>query len=144
MLAYFSGLGPWAWVIAGVALMGLELLVPGGFLIWLGLAALATGLVVAVTDLPWQAALLLFVALAPAFVLAGRRLLRDRPDGTARDVPHLNHRARALVGRVFTLEAPIANGEGRVRVDDSSWRVLGLDLPGGPVCGSCAWRARRS
>lgn len=129
MLAYLSGLGAWAWVIAGAVLMGLELAVPGGFLLWLGLAALGTGLVVGLVGLPWQAAVLLFAVLAPALVIAGRRLMRAGPDGTARDLPHLNRRGQALVGQVFTLEAPIANGEGRVRLGDSSWRVVGPDLP---------------
>jgi inner membrane protein len=43
----------------------------------------------------------------------------------------LNQRGEALIGRRFTLEAPLAGGEGRIRVDDSSWRVTGPDLPRG-------------
>ena len=41
MSSCFSSLGPWAWIVLGLALMGLELLAPGVFLLWLGLAALA-------------------------------------------------------------------------------------------------------
>ena len=33
MWSYLTGLGPWAWVIVGVVLMGLELVIPGGFLV---------------------------------------------------------------------------------------------------------------
>ncbi len=131
MWSYFTGLGPWAWVIVGLVLIGLELAIPGGFLVLLGLAALGTGLVVWGTALSWQAALLVFVVLAPAMLLAGRRLMRDRVEETARDVPNLNRRSRALVGRVLVLDAPIAGGEGRVRMGDSSWRVIGPDLPRG-------------
>ena len=43
------------------------------------------------------------------------------------DAAPLNQRGQSLVGRVFTLEAPIKDGEGRIRVDDSSWRVTGAD-----------------
>ena len=33
------------------------------------------------------------------------------------------------IGRVFTLEEAIINGRGKVRVDDTLWRVEGADLP---------------
>ena len=55
--------------------------------------------------------------------------MRDRVEETAGDVPNLNRRSRALVGQVLTLDAPIVGGEGRVRIGDSSWRVIGPDLP---------------
>jgi inner membrane protein len=48
----------WAWIIAGVIIAGLEILIPGVFLLWLGLGALATGIIlVLVPGLPlaWQA-----------------------------------------------------------------------------------------
>ena len=38
--------GPWGWVILGLVLIGGEVLAPGIFLLWLGLAALLTGAVV--------------------------------------------------------------------------------------------------
>jgi hypothetical protein len=131
MTAYLSGLGPWAWIILGVALMGLELAAPGGVLLWLGLAAVATGGLAALTGMAWQGAMLAFVLIAPSLVLAGRRFTRGADDATAGDLPHLNRRAGALIGRVFTLEGPMVHGEGRVRVGDSSWRVVGPDLPAG-------------
>ena len=45
--------------------------------------------------------------------------------------PFLNKRADALVGRVFTLEKPIIDGSGTVRIDDTIWRVAGPDAPAG-------------
>src|SRR4051795_9005031 len=122
-------LGPWAWLILGLALAGLELLAPGIFLIWLGLAALATGLADAALGLSWQAATLLFATLSVAAVLAGRMI--SRPAVQNDNASALNRRGEALVGRIFTLEAPIVGGEGRVRVGDSSWRVTGPDAPAG-------------
>jgi membrane protein implicated in regulation of membrane protease activity len=124
-----QGLGAWAWIILGLALAGLELLAPGIFLIWLGLAAIVTGLVDGALDLSWQASTLLFAALSVAAVLVGRAI--SRPAVQKDDASALNRRGEALVGRVFTLEAPIVAGEGRVRVGDSSWRVTGPDVPGG-------------
>ena len=36
------------------------------------------------------------------------------------------------VGRVFTLEAPVVNGYGKIRVDDSTWKVaVNQDCPAG-------------
>jgi membrane protein implicated in regulation of membrane protease activity len=39
------------------------------------------------------------------------------------DEPNLNRRGDQYVGRVFTLEEPIENGFGKVKVDDSIWKV---------------------
>ena len=121
-----TGLGAWAWIILGIVLIGIELLAPGVFFIWLGLAAIATGLLDAVLGLSWQAAALTFAVLSLAAVLLGRSLMRPdiQPDTRA---DQLNRRGQSLVGQVFTLEAPIKDGEGRIRVGDSSWRVTGAD-----------------
>ena len=43
----------------------------------------------------------------------------------------LNRRTDALVGRVFTLEKPIVDGIGTVRIDDTVWRVRGPECPAG-------------
>jgi membrane protein implicated in regulation of membrane protease activity len=126
---WVQSLGPWAWIILGVILIGLELLAPGIFLIWLGLAALATGLTDAAFTLSWQASALLFAALSIASVLMGRVINGASVESGASD--DLNRRGEALVGRVFTLAAPISAGEGRIRVGDSSWRVTGPDAASG-------------
>jgi membrane protein implicated in regulation of membrane protease activity len=125
-----DNLGPWSWIVLGLALMGLELVAPGAFLLWLGFAAMLTGMLDWWLGLSWQAALLVFAALSVASVLAGRAMTRDRDAGDGARPP-LNRHAQSLVGSVFTLEAPIAAGSGRIRVDDSSWRVVGPDAPAG-------------
>lgn len=121
-------LEPWTWLILGLVLIALETLVPGVFLVWLGIAALLTGALDYVFDLSWQASLVAFGLLAVVAVLAGRVLSRGR---TGDGIPELNRRGEALVGRSFVLDQPIVFGEGRVRVDDSVWRALGPDLPAG-------------
>ncbi len=122
----FISLGAWAWIILGVILIGVELLAPGAFFLWLGLAAIATGLLDAVLGLSWQASSLLFALLCVAAVILGRAITRSKGQ-TEPQAELLNQRGQSLVGRVFTLEAPIKDGEGRIRVDDSSWRVTGAD-----------------
>lgn len=126
----FRSLGPWSWVVLGVVLILAEMLVPGVFLVWLGLAGVVTGIADFALDLSWQVASLVFGILAVAFVIGGRYLSQrgqPREDGTG----VLNHRAQQLIGKVYVLDAPIARGEGRVRVGDSSWRVRGPDTPAG-------------
>ncbi len=122
----FLSLGAWSWIILGLVLVGIELIAPGIFFLWLGLAAIVTGLLDAVLDLSWQAAFIVFALLSVAAVVLGRYVTRSN-DQAETPASHLNQRGQALVGRVFTLETPIKDGEGRIRVDDSSWRVTGAD-----------------
>jgi inner membrane protein len=123
--AAITALGPaWAWVLAGLVLMGGELLLPGIFLVWLGLAALLTGAVEAAFGPPWQVEVPLFAVLALALVAAASRLNRPRP-------PHLNRGAHRLIGREGVLDAPLADGQGRLRLDDTVWRVTGPDVAAG-------------
>jgi len=126
----FVTLGTWNWLIFGFILMALELAAPGVFLFWLGLAALLVGLVSFGLHPSWQMQLLMFAVFAACAVPVWRRLaLGARRADDAN--PFLNRRAEALVGRVFTLDKPIVDGAGTVRVDDTIWRVAGPDAPAG-------------
>jgi membrane protein implicated in regulation of membrane protease activity len=129
MADMFASLGTWNWLIFGLILMGLELLTPGVFLFWLGLAAFLVGVLSFALDPAWQMQILMFAVFAVAAVPLWRRMVRAKPGGA--DSPFLNKRADALVGRVFTLEKPIVDGTGTVRIDDTVWRVAGPDAPAG-------------
>jgi membrane protein implicated in regulation of membrane protease activity len=126
----FSTLGTWNWLVFGLLLMGLELMLPGVFLFWVGLAALLVGLLSVVVAPPWQLQLLLFAVFAAAAVPVWRRVARSN-SGVSNSNPFLNKRAEAMIGRVFTLEKPIIDGVGTVRIDDTVWRVAGPDTPAG-------------
>jgi len=130
MAEIFSSLGIWNWLIVGFILMALELLAPGVFLIWLGLAALLVGLLSFAINLSWQLQLLTFAVFAVAAVPLWRRVARSNST-VSRSNPFLNKRTAALIGRVFTLEKPIIDGTGTVRIDDTIWRVAGPDAPAG-------------
>ena len=130
MSEMLSTLGTWNWLIFGLVLMALELMAPGVFLFWLGLAALLVGVLSFALQPSWQVQILLFAVFAAAAVPLWRRLAR-RDGGASASNPFLNKRADALVGRVFTLEKPIVDGSGTVRIDDTVWRVAGPDLPAG-------------
>ena len=130
MAEIFSTLGTWNWLIFGFVLMALELLAPGIFLFWLGLAALLVGLLSFVINPSWQTQLLLFAIFAVAAVPAWRHFARSAGSRSVSN-PFLNRRTEALVGREFTLEKPIVDGTGTVRIDDTIWRVAGPDAPAG-------------
>ena len=122
-------LGPWAWFIAGVVLLALELAVPGAFMMWLGIAAVLVGVISLLVDWTWQWQGVAFAAIALALIPLWRRFAREVEP--ASESPMLNRRTEALVGRVFTLEKPIVDGVGTVRIDDTIWRVRGPDRPAG-------------
>ena len=130
MTEMFSTLGTWNWLIFGFILMALELIAPGVFLFWLGLAALLVGLLSFAIHPSWQTQILMFAVFAAAAVPLWRRLARSNSAASDSN-PFLNRRADALVGRVFTLEKPIIDGSGTVRIDDTIWRVAGPDAPAG-------------
>jgi membrane protein implicated in regulation of membrane protease activity len=130
MAEMFSTLGTWNWLIFGFILMALELLAPGVFLFWLGLAALLVGLLSFVINPSWQVQLLMFAVFAVAAVPLWRRVALSN-NAASLSNPFLNKRTDALIGRVFTLEKPIIDGTGTVRIDDTIWRVAGPDVPAG-------------
>ena len=128
MSQFFDHLEFWHWLILALVLAGIEMLTPGFFAIWLGGAALLTGIILLVgPEMSWEGQLILFAVLAAVSVLAwyrlGRRVRIATEDAT------LNRRGDALVGRTGDLVEPIVNGRGKVKIDDSVWRAEGHDAP---------------
>lgn len=120
----------WHWWTLGTALLILELVVPGMFFIWMGESAFVTGAILWLfPDMVTEYQVMIFSALSVLSISVFRRYLRWRPIQS--DRPLLNQRTAQYVGRTFTLEEAIVNGRGKIRVDDSSWRVEGDDCPAG-------------
>lgn len=129
MFDIIASLGIWNWWILGILLLCVELVAPGTFMLWFGVAAITVGIVSLLVDWTWQAQLVTFGVVSLISVALSRLLLRRKPsDG---DAPFLNRRGEALVGRVFVLEEPVVNGRGRLSIDDTVWRIDGPDLPVG-------------
>ncbi|MEJ1377668.1 MAG: NfeD family protein, partial [Candidatus Sedimenticola sp. (ex Thyasira tokunagai)] len=70
-----------------------------------------------------------FAVFSVISVIAWRFVLKSNP--TATDQPALNRRGEQYLDRVFTLETPVINGQGRIRVDDTTWKIHGPDCPAG-------------
>ncbi len=123
-------LGTWSWFVLGLVLLGIEILVPGTFMLWLGLAAIAVGVLALVVDIPWQGQLVAFAGFSLVAVLLWWQISLRRGSRDT-DEPMLNRRAERYVGRDFVLNEPILRGQGRVAIDDSVWRISGEDCPAG-------------
>ena len=132
MSALIASLGPWNWIILGGILLAVELIAPGTFILWLGVSAILVGVISFVIDWNWQEQGVGFAILAVASLIMWWRIIRPaRKDEGASDQPFLNQRAQGFVGRVFTLEKPIVDGAGTVRIGDTIWRVTGPDCAAG-------------
>lgn len=129
MIELVRSFGIWNWWILGIALLCVELVAPGTFILWFGVAAIVVGILSLLIDWSWQFQVLTFGIVAIASVALSRIFLRRAP--ALGDAPFLNKRAEAIVGREFVLAEPIVNGRGRLSVDDTVWRIMGPDLPAG-------------
>ena len=119
--------GHWFWLSLGLVLIAAEIVAPGFFLMWLGFAALVTGVAAWLLPLPLAAEVVLFGVLALTAVFAAKRWFRDNP--IVSDDPMLNDRGARMVGEVVTVVEAIDGGEGRVKVGDGVWTARGEDAP---------------
>jgi membrane protein implicated in regulation of membrane protease activity len=122
-------MGGWLWFVLAAIFLLIELTLPGVFMLWLGLAAILIGVISLTMVLSWQAQLIAFAVLSIACIPIWRYFAR-KVEGPV-DRPFLNRRADSYVGRVFTLEKPIVDGVGTIRIEDTVWRVSGPSLPAG-------------
>lgn len=129
LIEFLAANAPWAWIIAGLVLLGLELVLPGGFLLWLGISGIITGLVVLFEPIAWPFQWLMFGGLALISIFLWLRWTRSRSDQS--DRPYLNRRTDRFIGQEAVLEQPIVDGFGRLALGDTVWRISGPDLPAG-------------
>lgn len=118
------------WWILALLLIASEVLLPGYFLLWIGIAAAAMGVLVWL--LPPLGLLLqavLFALLAFAACVLYARLLRPRLERREPGSERLNRRGEQMIGQRYELVEPIVNGRGKARVGDGQWLVSGPDLP---------------
>src|SRR4051812_17616621 len=128
-----SELGPWNWMVLGFVLLVVEVIAPGFFMLWIGIAALIVGavslLIWDVAIWTWQAQVLLSLVLSLFSAFVGKKLMGGHAQPT--DQPLLKRRGAQMVGRMATLAEPIRDGRGRIKLGDPLWRVSGPDLPAG-------------
>ena len=118
----------WHWYILGLALITIEMLVPTFFALWIGISALLTGAILYfVPTLSWEIQVLIFAALSIISVLTWHQYYVKNPIET--DELLLNRRGEQYIGRIITIKEPIVDGQGKIRIDDSTWKISGPDCP---------------
>ena len=113
----------WIWAIAGVLLLIAEIIAPGFFLVFVGAAAIATGLFTLLFDLGTAPQLGLFAIYSVLAVMIGKRWYGE-PDSDASSIK-LNEPAKRLVGKTVTVVEAVDDHGGRVRVGDGEWSARG-------------------
>ena len=119
----------WHWWVLALVLGILEVFAPGAIFIWFGVAAAVVGALLLVLPIPWPVQMFLFSLLSVAAVVGWKIYRKRNPEENL--YPTLNRRGAQLIGRTFTLDEAIVNASGKIRVDDSTWKVRGADMDAG-------------
>jgi membrane protein implicated in regulation of membrane protease activity len=119
------------WILALVLIAG-EVILPGYFLLWIGIAAAVMGAVLLVApDLAALPQALLFGVFTFVACFAYWKFLRPRLERSQPGSERLNRRGEQMIGQCYVLIEPIFQGRGKARVGDGMWLVSGPDLPVG-------------
>lgn len=116
----------WFWLSLGLILGVAEMVAPGFFLMWLGLAAIIVGTLDYYLPITVAYQVAMFAVLSVVTVFAGKRFLQQNPIETTD--PKLNDRGARLTGEVVEVVEAIVNGHGRVKVGDTVWSARGADV----------------
>jgi hypothetical protein len=120
----------WHWWILAVVLVIIEILAPTFFAMWMAIAAFITGLALYFfPSMAWEYQVFMFAILSVTSIVVWRQYYTKNPIET--DEPLLNRRGEQYVGRVITLKDPIIDGFGKIKIDDSTWKIEGPDCNAG-------------
>ncbi|MBE2897671.1 NfeD family protein [Pasteurellaceae bacterium 20609_3] len=126
-MAWLSDWGMWQWLILGFILLIGELLLPGIFLLWFGLAGLVMALLTVLLPLSVTLSWVLFACIAIACSMVWWRVQhqKDQADDSHNE---LNQRGVAMIGQTGRVLAFADSGIGRGQFGDTTWRIQGQQL----------------
>ena len=131
MMEFLANFEYWHWLALALVLIIIEMAVPTAIFLWFGVAAGVVGvLYLLMPGMAWQVQLILFSVLSVGSLLAWRSYAKKHPPAD-NQYPTLNKRGDDLIGRVFTLDEGIVNNYGKLRVDDTMWKIRGDDTDAG-------------
>lgn len=117
----------WYWWVFGLIFLVLEILIFGFFFLWLAIAAAITGLLVLLMPFITQSGQLLMFSLLAIISILAWKFMAKNVRNQKTDHPTLNKRGEQYLGRTFNLYQAIENGQGKIKVDDTIWKVHGDD-----------------
>ena len=121
-MEWLNEISAWHWASLAIVLLVLETLGTAGFLIGTSIAAFLMAAIVAISPgLNWKWQLAIFSISAVIFSLIYLKRFANFNENT--DQPNLNNRAAQHIGKRYTLSEAIVNGEGRIQVGDTFWKV---------------------
>jgi membrane protein implicated in regulation of membrane protease activity len=113
----------WIWAIGGVLLLIAEIIAPGFFLVFVGIAAVLTGLFTLLFDLGTAPQVALFAIYALLAVMIGKRWYAEPHGGDQRH--NINEPAKRLIGKTVVVVSAVDDHAGRVKVGDGEWNARG-------------------
>lgn len=120
----------WHWWVIAIICLTIEIFAPGAVFIWFSASAALMGFILLlIPDLSWQWQITFFGIFSILSILGWRLYKQKVPEIDTH--PALNKRGEELIGRVFTLSAPIIDNYGKIHVDDTMWKVHGTDCEAG-------------
>ena len=123
----------YGWWLLALGLIAAELIAPGYFLLWIGLAAAVMGIIMLVfPGMPFLAQAIVFAALALALCVVYWKFIRPAAE-LSNDQPLLNRKGDRMIGRRVMVVDAIVNGRGKVKVGDTVWLVEGADCEAGSL-----------
>ncbi len=121
----------WYWFILGIAMFVIEVLMPGAFCLWIGIAAVIVGGAAYFFAISLNMQILIFAAASIIVTIIGRRFYTPSSQDSTQST--LNRRVAQLIGKQFSLTEPIVNGITHVSISDAIWKLKGDDLPLGTL-----------
>lgn len=129
-MEWFNQIEFWHWLILATMMIIIEMLLPAAYFLWMAISAFTVGLLLYfIPTMPILIQIIVFGLLSILAIALYKHYKKQHV--VAKEEPHLNRRGQQYVGRVFTLHEPIVNGIGKVQVDDSIWKVAGVDMAAG-------------
>ncbi|MGC6406127.1 NfeD family protein [Bisgaard Taxon 45] len=132
-MEWFSTWSPWHWLILGFVLLIAELVLPGVFLLWWGLAAVVIAGVMAL--IPSVSLTVLAISYAILAIILSVVWWKYQHGKDKADQLHssLNQRDHAMLGTRGTVQEIAPHGIGRGHFGDTTWRIQGADLQVGDL-----------
>ncbi|MGB0132606.1 NfeD family protein [Dokdonella sp.] len=123
----------YGWWVLSLVLIAAELIAPGYFLLWIGIAAAVMGLIMLVLPgLGFLAQTIIFAVLSILICFVYWKYIRPATE-LRDDQPLLNRKGARMIGRRVAVSEAIVNGRGKVKVGDSVWLAEGDDKAVGAI-----------